>query len=131
MIGLLTANGEAPIRKETTMNQLKAVVAGLATAAASVAIGMGLAAGVAQAQPDPMVCQDPTSPPGPANFCTYQWCPGSPVMKNMPDWDMSVCHPWYFDENSRVTDSIIIEGFPDPPPPRFYGPCPPFAFLCP
>ena len=131
MIGLLIARGEAPIRKGTTMNHLKAVVAGLATAAASVGLGMGLAAGVAQAQPAPMVCQDPNSPPGPDNFCTYQWCPGSPVMKHMPDWDMNTCHPWYFDPNSPVTDSTIVEGFPDPPPPRFYGPCPPFAFLCP
>jgi hypothetical protein len=21
-------------------------------------------------------------------------------MKNMPDWDRSVCHPWYFDQNT-------------------------------
>jgi hypothetical protein len=93
--------------------------------------GFGLAAGTAQAQPAPMVCQDPNSPPGPENFCTYQWCPGSPVMRNMPNWDMTVCHPWYFDPNSPLTNSTIIEGFPDPPPPRFYGPCPPLAFLCP
>jgi hypothetical protein len=52
-------------------------------------------------------------------------------MNNMPDWDMNVCHPWYFDPNSPVADSAIIEGFPDPPPDRFYGPCPPIAFLCP
>ena len=92
--------------------------------------GLELGAGIAQAQPDPMVCQDKNSPPGPDNFCTYQWCPGSPVMKNMPDWDMTVCHPWYFDQNSPLTDSRIIEGFPDPPPPRQYG-CPPIAFMCP
>lgn len=108
---------------------------GLATAALVFA-GLGLAAfgpiaGTAQAQPAPMVCQDPNSPPGPANNCTYQWCPGSPVMRNMPDWDMNTCHPWYFDKNSPVTDSTIIEGFPNPPEPRFYGPCPPLAFLCP
>ena len=131
MVSSLTASGEAPIGKETTMNHLKVLVAGLATVAASAGLGMGLTAGVAQAQPAPMVCQDPNSPPGPANFCTYQWCPGSPVMNHMPDWDMNVCHPWYFDPDSPVTDSRIIEGFPDPPPPRFYGPCPPFAFLCP
>jgi hypothetical protein len=116
------------------MNPIRAHVARLAVAAVAGAAGVvaiSLAPGVAQAQPAPMVCQDPNSPPGPENFCTYQWCPGSPVMKHMPNWDMNVCHPWYFDPNSPVTDSVIIEGFPDPPPPRFYGPCPPFAFICP
>jgi hypothetical protein len=117
------------------MKLTKLPFAGLATAAlVSGGLGLagfGLAAGTAQAQPAPMVCQDPNSPPGPENFCTYQWCPGSPVMRNMPNWDMNVCHPWYFDPNSPLTNSTIIEGFPDPPPPRFYGPCPPLAFLCP
>ena len=122
------------MERNQTMNRMRALVAGLTAAAVSGGVGLagiGLAAGIAQAQPAPMVCQDPNSPPGPDNFCTYQWCPGSPVMRNMPNWDMSVCHPWYFDPNSPETNSTIIEGFPDPPPPRFYGPCPPLAFLCP
>ncbi|WP_156659535.1 hypothetical protein [Mycobacterium sp. 852002-53434_SCH5985345] len=56
--------------------------------------------------------------------CTYQWCPGSPELKNMPNWDRNVCHPWYFDQNSPVTNSTIIEGFPPPRPPS--PPCIPF-----
>jgi hypothetical protein len=38
--------------------------------------GFGPAAGTAQAQPAPTVCQDPNFPPGPANYCTYHWRPG-------------------------------------------------------
>jgi hypothetical protein len=117
------------------VNRVRAHVAGLAAGALVSGglglAGLGLAAGIAQAQPAPMVCEDPNSPPSPENNCTYQWCPGSPVMKNMPTWDMNVCHPWYFDPNSPETNSTIIEGFPNPPPWREYGPCPPFAFLCP
>lgn len=45
-------------------------------------------------------------------------------MKNMPDWDRNTCHPWYFDKNSPVTNSTIIEGFPPPYPPS--PPCIPF-----
>jgi hypothetical protein len=33
------------------------------------------------------------------------------VMRNMPNWDMSACHPWYFDENSPVTNSTSSKGF--------------------
>ncbi len=56
---------------------------------------------------------------------THQWCPGAPVLKNMPTWDRSKCHPWYFDKNSPVTNSTIIEGFPPPRPPQ--PPCVPFV----
>ncbi|WP_156746172.1 hypothetical protein [Mycobacterium sp. 1423905.2] len=86
--------------------------------------GAGLATATAHADPSPMVCQDPTSGPSPTNSCTYQWCPGSPEMRHMPDWDRSVCHPWYFDKDSPPTDSRIIEGFPPPYPPS--PPCIPF-----
>ncbi|ORA17074.1 hypothetical protein BST16_05245 [Mycobacterium asiaticum DSM 44297] len=80
-------------------------------------LSLGLTQATAAAQPAPMVCQDGSTTPSPTNSCTYQWCPGSPEMKHMPDWDRSVCHPWYFDENSPLTDSTIIEGFPPPRPP--------------
>jgi hypothetical protein len=53
-----------------------------------------------------------------------QWCPGSPELKNMPAWDRNTCHPWYFDKNSPLTNSTIIEGFPPPYPPP--PPCIPF-----
>ncbi|CAM3236543.1 hypothetical protein H7J50_01390 [Mycobacterium intermedium] len=89
--------------------------------------GIIFAAGSAHADPAPMVCQDGGTKSTPTNSCTYQWCPGSPELKNMPDWDRSVCHPWYFDQNSPLTDSRIIEGFPPPRPPRV---CIPFLPNC-
>ena len=90
-------------------------------------VGLGLAEATAAAQPAPMVCQDGGTEPTPTNSCTYQWCPGSPEMKHMPDWDRSVCHPWYFDQNTPPTDSGIIEGFP---PPRAPNICIPFLPNC-
>ncbi len=99
------------------------ILAGTLLWAGVAVAGLGVAA-TADAQPAPMVCQDPTSGPSPTNSCTYQWCPGSPVLKNMPDWDRSKCHPWYFDPTSPVTNSTIIEGFPPPRPPS--PPCIPF-----
>jgi hypothetical protein len=95
---------------------LRITILGLA-AAGSLLIGPELPAGTAQADPAPMVCQDGSTLATPTNSCTYQWCPGSPIMKNMPNWDRNVCHPWYFDPNSPVTNSTIIEGFPPPYPP--------------
>ena len=94
-----------------------AVLAGGATV-----VGLGLSEAAANAQPAPMVCEDGGTRPSPTNSCTYQWCPGSPEMRNMPNWDRSVCHPWYFDQNSPVTNSTIIEGFPPPPPPGWCAP---------
>lgn len=99
-----------------TNHMLRLTLVGL-TAVGSLLIGPELAAGTAHANPAPMVCQDGSTLATPTNSCTYQWCPGSPIMKHMPNWDMTVCHPWYFDQNSPVTDSVIIEGFPPPYPP--------------
>ena len=98
-------------------SQSERIVAGALLSGGVAVAGLGLAALPAHAQPAPMVCQDPNSGPSPTNSCTYQWCPGSPAMKNMPNWDRSKCHPWYFDPNSPVTNSTIIEGFPPPRPP--------------
>src|ERR1700710_276172 len=95
----------------------KRIVAWAVLAAGPPIVGQGLTEATAAAQPAPMVCQDGSTVPSPTNSCTYQWCPGSPEMKHMPDWDRSVCHPWYFDQNPPLTDSGIIEGFPPPFPP--------------
>jgi hypothetical protein len=103
---------------------MKRMLAGAVLSGGMAVVGLSLAAGIGHAQPAPMVCQDPTRPQSPTNSCTYQWCPGSPVMKHMPDWDRNTCHPWYFDKNSPPTDSTIIEGFPPPFPPS--PPCIPF-----
>jgi hypothetical protein len=92
--------------------KLKRITGWAVLAGATAVLGLGLPAATASADPAPMVCPDPNSPPSTTNRCAYQWCPGSPELKNMPNWDRSVCHPWYFDENSPVTNSTIIEGFP-------------------
>lgn len=107
-----------------TSHKMKRVLAGAVLSGGVAVVGLGLATGIGHAQPAPMVCQDGGTVPTPTNSCTYQWCPGSPVMKHMPNWDRNVCHPWYFDQNSPPTDSIIIEGFPPPRPPS--PPCIPF-----
>jgi len=99
-----------------TNRMLRLTVLGLTTVG-SLLVGSGLATGTAHADPAPMVCQDGSTLATPTNSCTYQWCPGSPILKNMPNWDMNVCHPWYFDQNSPLTNSTIIEGFPPPYPP--------------
>jgi hypothetical protein len=107
-----------------TPDHMKRMLVGALLSGGFAVAGLGLATGTGQAQPAPMVCQDPSTGPSPTNSCTYQWCPGSPVLKNMPDWDGNACHPWYFDQNSPVTNSTIIEGFPLPRPPS--PPCIPF-----
>jgi hypothetical protein len=63
----------------------RTLIAGLATAALVLA-GLGLGAGVAQADPTPG---------------TKTWCPGQPMPKqdaSLPplNWDMTVCHDWYY-----------------------------------
>ncbi|WP_155772195.1 hypothetical protein [Mycobacterium asiaticum] len=98
-------------------SSIKQITAWVVLSGGLATLSLGLTQATAAAQPAPMVCQDGSTTPSPTNSCTYQWCPGSPEMKHMPDWDRSVCHPWYFDENSPLTDSIIIEGFPPPRPP--------------
>lgn len=108
----------------TTRENLKRIMAWVILSGGFATVSLAVTEATADAQPSPMVCQDPTSGPSPTNSCTYQWCPGSPEMKHMPDWDRSVCHPWYFDKDSPVTDSRIIEGFPPPYPPS--PPCIPF-----
>ncbi|WAJ45094.1 hypothetical protein OK015_00755 [Mycobacterium sp. Aquia_216] len=107
-----------------TSHKMKRVLAAAVLSGGFAVVGLGLAAGIGQAQPAPMVCQDPSRGASPTNSCTYQWCPGSPELKNMPNWDRNACHPWYFDKNSPVTNSTIIEGFPPPYPPS--PPCIPF-----
>ena len=107
-----------------TPQYLKPITAGVLLSGGLALAGVGLAADTAHADPAPMVCQDGGTMPSPTNSCTYQWCPGSPVMVHMPDWDRNTCHPWYFDPNSPVTNSTIIEGFPPPRPPS--PPCIPF-----
>lgn len=52
------------------------------------------------------------------------WCPGGYMFTGMPNWDMSVCHEYYwahkYDLNTPTT--LFIEGPPPGPPlPGFCG----------
>jgi hypothetical protein len=52
------------------------------------------------------------------------WCPGDYLFTGMPNWDMSVCHEYYwahkYDLNAPMT--LHIEGPPPGPPvPGFCG----------
>jgi hypothetical protein len=44
-------------------------------------------------------------------------------MSGIPDWDMNVCHSFYFDPASPVTEPVIIAGLPPGPPPPPRPPC--------
>src|SRR5689334_10159783 len=87
--------------------------------------GWGIAAaGVAQAVPycSPANFKEPqcAPPEGPPNgcdahgICAQLWCPGS-GMRNIPDWDMTRCHTFYFDPNAPLTEPVIIAGQPPGP----------------
>jgi hypothetical protein len=68
-----------------TIHNMNRIIAGVVLSGGVAVVGLGLAAGTALANPAPWVCQDPNSGSSPTNSCTYQWCPGSPVMRNMPN----------------------------------------------
>ncbi len=73
-------------------------------------------------------CAPPEGPPGTCDangVCGQIWCPGS-GMEGIPDWDMNVCHTFYFDPNAPLTEPVIIQGQPPGPPAPPPPPCIPF-----
>lgn len=94
--------------------------------------GLVFAAGTAQAVPEcsPANFREPrcAPPEGPPNgcdandVCAQLWCPGS-GMRGIPNWDMTVCHTFYFDPNSPETAPVIIAGQPPGPPRPPQPPC--------
>jgi hypothetical protein len=90
------------------------------------------AAGVAQAVPECSPanfreprCAPPEGPPSGCDandVCAQLWCPGA-GMRGIPNWDMNVCHTFYFDPNSPPTNSVIIAGQPPGPPRAPQPPC--------
>ncbi|MDC8971360.1 hypothetical protein [Mycobacterium marinum] len=73
----------------TTANLKRMITAALVSGGVAAA-GFGLTAGTAHAGPGahgPV----PQAPRGP-----YQWCPGDPVPAGGVNWDMNVCHTWYW-----------------------------------
>ena len=95
--------------------------------------GLGLAAGTAQADsacstnnyPNlPASCGPPEGRPqcDATGLCSQLWCPNIGPMRRMPDWDMTVCHTYYFQPNSGLP-AQIIQGEPPGPPPPPRPPC--------
>jgi hypothetical protein len=81
--------------------------------------GLGLAAGIAQAQ-----AQTGAAP-------LAQWCPGQPVPGPhgnggiLGDWDMSACHEWHFAwQDTPPGPNGMVEQGPIP-----LGNCPPGATI--
>jgi hypothetical protein len=117
----------------------KALVAAFA-AATFVSVGLNVAAvvapsGAANATPfcspsnaNTPPCAPPEGPPGTCDangVCGQIWCPGS-GMSPIPEWDMNVCHTFYFDPAAPLTEPVMIPGQPPGPPPPPPPPCIPF-----
>ncbi len=95
-----------------TIHTLKQVFAAAMLSGGVALAGMGLATGVAQAQPD--------------NFSVpHQWCPGQPLPMNDVVWDMNICHTWYWVPVGGMGNvgQFVWDGTTPPPhgPPPCYG----------
>ena len=114
---------------------LRTVVVGF-SAAAFLSSGLSAAAlGTAHAAPNCWPGNAKTAPCAPPEglptcnadgMCGQLWCPGS-GMEGIPNWDMNVCHTFYFDPNAPLTEPIIIQGNPPGPPPPPPPPCIPLV----
>jgi hypothetical protein len=110
---------------------LKRTLAGAVLSGSLGLVGIGLAAGSAQA--------DMTYTFGP-----FQWCPG----QSMPNdsglaWDMSICHTYYYEQTYGMQggvggprywegENIFPNPIPPPPPQPLPADCPPWSpFLAP
>jgi hypothetical protein len=84
-----------------TAHSLKRISVGAPLSGVVAATGLGLGAGVAQAN----------------NQGPFQWCPGQPMSYPGPGteyvWDMGSCHTWY-----RVDYGLGDVGKNIPPPPE-------------
>lgn len=119
-------------RKVHAMRRI-VTVGGLATAvlACGLSVGFAPAAQAAEecsaANANVAPCAPPEGPPFTCDIngiCGQLWCPGS-GMSGIPDWDMTVCHTFYFDPNAPLTEPVIIAGQP-PGPVATPSPCIPF-----
>jgi len=117
---------------------LKRIIAGALLSGGVAVAGLGLTAGIAQAQPGSVPpIHGPLSDGGP-----WTWCPGQPMSgidtttgRGGPgpgvQWDMGRCHTWWgvYWGHGNVAPSIW-DG-PDPPPPEaFQRPWCGFPFMC-
>jgi hypothetical protein len=118
----------------------KAVIIAGALLSGGLAALAGLGLGAATARADvcsisnqPPACAPPEGPAGcyDSGICSQEWCPNQAPMLRMPNWDMNVCHTYYFAPNSGAP-ALMVEGQPpgSPLPPNT-GVCPPLAWMCP
>ena len=90
----------------STTHTLTRMIAGALRSGGIAVAGLGLAAGTAQARPNP-ACNDMAP--------CYTWCPGErlPNSNEPITWDMSVCYDWYW---AAPPGRHVIEGIPAPRP---------------
>lgn len=101
---------------------------GLAWTAIDLAVPVVYAEACSPSNANTPPCAPPEGPPGTCDAwgnCGQLWCPGS-GMGPIPDWDMNVCHTFYFDPNAPLTKPVIIAGQPPGPPRPPQPPCIPF-----
>jgi hypothetical protein len=91
-----------------TTHYLKRIIAGALLSGGVAVAALGLAAGTAQARPNP-ACND--------QWPCYTWCPGDglPHSDGPIGWDMGVCHDWYYAHGVGAA-SQVIEGIPPSQP---------------
>ena len=108
-----------------TPHSLKRIIGGALLSGGLTIAGLGLAAGNAQAHPNPVPLDNGDwGPP-------HHWCPGQPL----PDtgnrvtdplrWDMTICHTYYYTYPYGNVAKTIWDG--DNPPPK--SP-PPIGLYC-
>jgi hypothetical protein len=121
-----------------TAHTVKKIIAGALLSGSVAVAGVALGAGTAQAvctmtYPLAPQCAPPEGPAGcyDSGICSQEWCPSGGAMRRMPNWDMTVCHTYYFAPDSGLP-ALIVQGQPpgSPLPPNT-GVCPPFAWMCP
>ncbi|OMC57121.1 hypothetical protein A5747_04840 [Mycobacterium sp. IS-836] len=100
---------------------LKRLVAGALVSGAIATAGLGMAVGVAHADPFGHVGGN-----CPAGHTCGHWCPGERIPDNFINWNMGVCHEYYYDYRGVVdTGNGAVYGWPSGPinaPPRHTGP---------
>jgi hypothetical protein len=107
------------------MNRISRLAKAVLVSGGLSAAGLGLAAGTAQAY----------------TYGPFQWCPGQDLPNDPPrqegalQWDMSVCHTYWFDWDVRTHapatywegENLFPTPIPPPPPQPLPPDCPPWS----
>ncbi|HUB55300.1 MAG TPA: hypothetical protein VMB04_09065 [Mycobacterium sp.] len=87
----------------------KRVVAAALLSGALTLVGIGLAAGDAQAQPGDKFAQP------------HEWCPGQPLPEADVHWDTNICHTWFWVPVAGMGNAGEFVWDGDTPPPLRSG----------